>query len=235
VQKLKKSTNAASKSRRRKPKAGSKVKCKYCGKKIVEFSYRQQMKTAHFQEVKNLFINCDFCDAKYFLAKSLKIHMTRDHQKEVLQQKPEHYECDFDDKIFKRLKSLMAHMKTHQQKIKCKICQLEYKSMYLPEHMKAVHSTERNFQCKICKFPFKCKSSLNAHMKHQNKKFECKICSRTSPIQSNLSQHIKYHHENPGSFECEICGRKFNLKVNCKKHQRVVVMFKAPRIIKIFI
>ncbi len=89
-------------------------------------------------------------------------------------------------------------------------------------HQKKVHSTKKNFKCKICRKKFCTKSSLNRHIiRHTGAKpFECAICSKRFERKSSLDVHSEIHTDGK-PFECSICNKSFGYKQNLKVHTRI--------------
>jgi len=140
------------------------------------------------------------------------------HLKEKHPNQAEQFECDFDGKVFKNKRLLWSHI--HLPLVECQFCSKMFRINYISDHLKNVHTTDKNFQCKICSKSFKSAQCLKKHEKTHNKVHKCDICNKMYPILSKLNQHKKIYHENGKSFECEICGKKFNLKVHLKNHQK---------------
>ena len=142
---------------------------------------------------------------KTFNQNFLSFNVTKKH----IASETEKYECDFDGKMFGTKIRIRDHMKTHLPKVKCEICSKIITVLSLNYHIKQTHSTESNFQCKICSKLFKNKKLMRFHEKIHDKKFQCVICNVKFPNKTQLTNHIGNIHENPGSYQCKICDKKF--------------------------
>lgn len=129
--------------------------------------------------------------------------------------------CDKCGRTFISKVKLSWHMKTHEQRVKCQICNIFIKPYLLRDHNKAQHSAaDEKFNCKICEKSFKRIKFLKLHESTHDKKFECQICNQKFSHNHELVTHVSNKHEKPNSFECKICGKKFSLKKSLPRHEK---------------
>jgi len=90
----------------------------------------------------------------------------------------------------------------------------------LKKHLPS-HSTERPFECSICKQTFKYQRSLHRHSQdvHGTLKLACEDCQLTFVSQLKLRRHRKCVHGNMvKNWKCGYCDHRTLQKSNCKTH-----------------
>jgi len=170
------------------------------------------------KEPKNKRKKCLICNLR-FNENFMELHMNKKHPNGQAEQ----FECDFDGKVFKNRQLLWSHMKVHLSLVECQFCSKMFRHTYINYHLKNVHATDKNFQCKICSKSFKSVQYLKNHEKFHTKAHKCVICMKMYSTLGRLNYHKKNYHENPESFECKVCGFKFILKSDLKTHQKLHV------------
>ena len=128
-------------------------------------------------------------------------------------------------------KDLTAHIRrSHeniQQKIKCEICGTLMFESYLPQHMKNIHSGNREREAQVC--PQCGKKVLDVakhieimHTADEQKKIQCPDCGKGFTSPSDYQKHRISVHEKTYPFKCryENCEAKYNDSSNRNCHER---------------
>lgn len=147
-----------------------KKKCFKCTKCPKLFSSKQGA-MLHLQgfHMKICYV-CDICGKTRTRKGNLKLHIEKDHLN-ISRAKANCFEVckntnapssNLKLKIRRRTESIHQRSKP----FKCIKCGIFFRSFYnLTSHQKTKHSTEYDFECEICKKPFKLKIHLYKHMK----------------------------------------------------------------------
>jgi len=114
----------------------------------------------------------------------------------------------------------------NKDKFKCSVEECDYKCSFrgnLQNHMTAVHTKIKNFECQKCDYKFSFNNDLQRHIRtvHNNmRNFECNKCDSKFSRQSSLKTHIKQVHDKIKDFECSVegCDAKFSTNGDLQRH-----------------
>lgn len=93
----------------------------------------------------------------------------------------------------------------------------------LKAHVKAKHSTARDYKCKDCQKAFKTSSGLYNHWRlvhYPHFDFPCKQCEFKFKLQHELQRHVMTVHEKEKRYACDQCAKAFFLQDSLTKHKR---------------
>lgn len=124
------------------------------------------------------------------------------------------YVCELCFDVFHATKDLNEHVGlNHVDKvISCKKCGKKMHSVdQLRKHLLKGHSTEKPYECKVCKLSFRKSHSLKIHQVIHTgvKAFSCNICRESFARRHNLMRHVKTVHSNLRSYVCFTCNASF--------------------------
>lgn len=171
-------------------------------------------------EGKNRIFYCKECEYKSTYLANIIHHCARHSGKRQ-------YQCKLCPRGFIQYASMSKHMEyTHKQFkhiMTCHFCGKLIKGIdTINRHLKT-HTSERKFQCDICKKSYKTKFSLVNHLQtHKEKTFTCEICAKVFHTASGLWIHIQYVHNKHKQklIKCSICEYRTLKTYNIKKHER---------------
>ncbi|XP_068624436.1 zinc finger protein 62-like [Battus philenor] len=142
--------------------------------------------------------------------------LTFKKKKKSIRRKPK-YTCPFCGKHFISDYFVKKHILKHvYMKIKCDICNEEFKSKFhLFEHKKISHASNNDsyVTCKTCDRGFKDNKKLLIH-KRNHKKNICPLCSKMFISQSRFESHFQRHalkfklHKNYDVQTCSFCEKE---------------------------
>lgn len=191
------------------------IACDICGDTFVlQQQLRNHQRNVHGKKFDML--ECDLCGKKMRNRYGMLYHMSKIH----MQLLEDGFRCDICGKGFKLKESIRLHMKNHEAVVECRLCSRKVKKVNMNVHMKLVHATERNFQCKYCKLSFKTKECLRSHTRTHEKNFKCTECGKKFANNSHLKEHIEWH-KNPDALKCKICDKAFSQKYCLKAHVKL--------------
>jgi KRAB domain-containing zinc finger protein len=129
------------------------------------------------------------------------------------------FQCQNCPRSFENLRSLFSHERSHQQKVKCGICNNDFRKYYLKDHLKR-HQSIRKFNCDHCSSSYVTKAGLVCHMwKHRSdKQFKCTQCNRGYNQIGAFKIHLLSHTNNPRPFQCDLCPKNYATKLEVKVH-----------------
>lgn len=166
--------------------------------------------------------NCTLCAKNFSVLETLRLHM-RTHNKE----ESAIYQCDVCQRSFID----KAYMKRHRAKHDvptCKICNLQFKSMFELNVHKFKHSgirVPRAYECYLCKYNTMNSQHCRSHMmKHiGDRPFKCNLCTKSFKRKGNLNIHNKREHGNGflEVYKCDECGKEFRNEWYWNKHKFV--------------
>ncbi|CAG2118531.1 unnamed protein product, partial [Medioppia subpectinata] len=106
-------------------------------------------------------------------------------------------------------------------------CGRPFKSIsHLTEHIRAIHYSDKPFECKGCGERFPTKTRLRIHELHaicggEGRPHVCPhtTCDRAFKSTSHLTEHIRAIHYSDKPFECKGCGERFPTKTRLRIHE----------------
>lgn len=119
---------------------------------------------------------------------------------------------------------LSVDVRTYQ----CYLCGFDGNRNQLKMHMKAQHTGEKLFNCKLCKKMFLRHHSIETHMFTHSKSrdFKCDICGDAFRRKDGLKMHVQAKHSEETVFQCKVCLEKFYKKFTFVTHMRRHTGFK---------
>lgn len=111
-------------------------------------------------------------------------------------------------------------------------CSKQFISTNLPCHF-LKHTTEKPYQCKLCKGTFTRKNLLRNHLRvcgtdkkileelRRKQREQCYFCGRVC-FRNTLLQHLRKHTKKYNPFYCEKCGKGFRYKNRFVEHKIVI-------------
>lgn len=149
-----------------------------------------QIKASYIRHLKNhnKTYNCSQCKKKFREIARLKVHIQRKHLLVIP------HKCDICHKIFKQLCHLKEHKLTHK-KIKCNICQAEFRTKAKFHLHKKIHEGDKPFCCEKCNKKFSHNSQYLTHFRvcRGGKPFKCEVCNKKFGQKSTLNRHLRIH------------------------------------------
>lgn len=189
--------------------------CTQCGHQSETFKEYQEHAETHPY-------SCEICKVKFVGIRTLRRHMTIEHQTENLYTKEkkmvpchicgklvgepslrghiknihstEIHKCDFCDFTTNRAMKVRVHMKKHLRP--AKPC---------PECGKHVKSLAQHFR-------------LNCSSTVQKERYPCPICEKTFSKKDGMQKHIRHVHDNVKNILCNFCDYKTNSSFNLRLH-----------------
>ncbi|KAM7350303.1 transcription factor grauzone-like [Cochliomyia hominivorax] len=136
--------------------------CNICNKSFLKKVVLERHLLIHVPEDERSF-RCDLCDKKFASEYLRKQHHNSTHLKKYAKV------CGICGKFLYDKISFEQHLAQHNgeqpAKIKCKICDEEFSKRYLQEHIKKVHTKDKQ-QEQVCRFCSKVSPNWNVHLKH---------------------------------------------------------------------
>ena len=175
---------------------------------------------------------CSFCSLLFPSKIELEDHKAREHRQgteslPISLNIGKNIQCTKCDEIFRWKAEFRRHSEVvHGQKISdlvpCSVCHKMIVSKRLNEHIKTVHSNEKNLSCQQCEKKFCKPSELRNHMRtHTGERpYTCDICEASFAYSHILTRHKKYH-DGTKKFTCKECGKSFLQKNDLVKHGRI--------------
>jgi len=189
--------------------------CTQCGYQSETFKDYQEHAETHPY-------TCEICKMKFVGIRTLRRHMTIEHQSVNLYTKEkkmvpchicgklvgepslrghiknihstEIHKCDYCDFTTNRAMKVRVHMKKHLRP--AKPC---------PECGKLVKSLAQHFR-------------LNCSSTAQKERFPCPICEKTFSKKDGMQKHVRHVHDNVKNILCNFCDYKTNSSFNLRLH-----------------
>jgi len=136
---------------------------------------------------------CDICGKVYLIKKSLRIHISVYHNKEL------NFKCEVCPKEFGRRDGLARHMRVHTKELKyvCEFCSRPFsQSSNLVKHRRIKHMDRPK----------------------EAYKYECEVCLGRFFGKTEMLKHIKMVHEKVKDYRCLVCLMQFGGRPNTRRH-----------------
>lgn len=161
-------------------------------------------------------------------------HLTDEHVVEEKEEEaPKMLVCDFPGCAYATPKgyNMTQHIRCHNEERRhpCPVCpdsKAFLSSSHLRDHIKAVHTKERTFQCPKCPRAFATSWQAQSHIKTnhgQKSLYKCSQCSKNYKTPQALAGHVKSSHKRkqglPASKSkalCDKCGEKLMKNHTCQ-------------------
>ena len=212
--------------------------CKFCRKNrfktfattTLEFEENIRKQSNYLKSV------CPHCDNKFCEPHFRKKHEELEHGDGAK------YTCDFCASKFHAKQSkeyhvLVFHSDDHKKE-KCEICGKEFNAkVNLVNHMKYVHSQQKDHSCPVCEMKFKQKRDMRIHMLNihefnmskamygnfeDQERFDCDLCDSTFKYKKNLNAHVRMKHQSTSnSYKCDLCPSVYKELKNLNAHKKL--------------
>ena len=183
---------------------------------------------------------CPYCDNTFCEPHIRKKHIQFEHEN------VNKFSCNSCTKTFHSKQALEYHYSSlHLEKPKsenCSICGMQFSAkVNLLQHVKYVHSEEKQYSCPDCDSKFKRKTDMRAHVLnihgssmtkelYGNIEYQelnkCDICDKTYQYKKNLNEHMKNIHDTTNgpstskTYKCNQCDTSFTLLRNLTAHTK---------------
>ncbi|XP_035701031.1 zinc finger protein 555-like [Folsomia candida] len=197
-----------------------KFKCYFCPKDFVCMDYLSIHVRVHTNEKP---YSCSKCRKK-FKSSGVKYQHLRDHHTTRIR-----FQCPHCEQRYLGKSSLETHMsKIHDPKsIKCGLCKLSLPSLEKLEiHIRAEHTNEKPYPCKICGLETSSYNLLRSHIlqnhKDTVKHFKCRKCEKTSISRARIKNHEETHNPDRTRYPCPTCGTTYSNIHSLRDHVNAV-------------
>lgn len=159
---------------------------------------------------------CQICFRRFEDRQRVVSHQRRMYKKKNLQ-------CALCGLKFANSVELNTHeMKQHGSSgFQCKICGKTFTQKYsMINHVKYMHTEEKQHQCTVCGMTFRLKGGLKTHMSNHVEipQFKCEVCSKMFKAKLHLRYHMRTHTgEKP--YKCRYCDHAFANNTNFRRHE----------------
>ncbi|CAH0600802.1 unnamed protein product [Chrysodeixis includens] len=134
------------------------------------------------------------------------------------------FHCTDCPKSFTQHSSLQGHRESYHKDYKiertCHVCgkHIKGRSKYY-KHLR-IHQP-KSVECKVCKKMFKCRPSLNNHMKRHSgvKSYSCETCPASFFTLGELCNHRRRVHQKSKIYHCDLCEYSTYTELALKQHK----------------
>lgn len=163
---------------------------------------------------------CGECGDSYQSLKDLSMHM------KIHNVDPQQFMKNVDKSLHVN-RILHYRVKKRPKGLACEKCGtlFSHKSA-LNTHMKASHSSTKEFKCLHCGKEFARKSYLDSHtvIHTGERNYKCHICCKHFTQKGSLNSHMNLHTER---YKCDDCGKLFGRGSDFQKHKNEVHLLKV--------
>lgn len=117
-----------------------------------------------------------------------------------------------------RMRYISKHMMCHGSH-KCEICSSLFKSGEELNNHREIH-LDINYPCDNCELSFKTAVEFTVHNHQHVNTFQCPMCKFRTKSKSSICGHIK-RHEGQYNYHCNICGKGFIGKALLTTHEEI--------------
>lgn len=116
----------------------------------------------------------------------------------------------------------------NNDRLKCQVCNLTFRSRQGLHQHKAVHSGDNNIAfCQLCSKQFASVQSFKLHKqaKHEGRTYSCKYCQKVFKYRVGMNDHITVCEHNPDHennpvkiYPCSLCDKSYKRKTTLEEH-----------------
>ena len=180
------------------------VKCSLCDRLVAKSYLHKHMqrqhtegeeKPTHYPQAGRGYKSkkCSKCVEIFDKDSDLQLHMTRQHEREMLS-------CKVCSRQYPSQVGLSGHLKVAHaiNTVECELCGKTFsgsrKTQFLERHRAKIHKL-LEYMCHICGKSFSLRKSLTAHVEAHNriKHYFCEVCGKGFMRESGLCHHRKTH------------------------------------------
>jgi KRAB domain-containing zinc finger protein len=199
--------------------------CDICGAIFKNMKYLFRHMTGHTKE-----LVCFNCNKSFSRKQSLFQHLNKCNPSQLKDMDVEIHACTKCPKVFSGQVKLQNHMAWHDGKFRCQQCGKQFSTqMTLKGHVcmgKVVscseeeeevepnESTEKKFECVVCRKEFKKEANHDRHMVCHSDKFQCQMCKKAFGRKLDLEMHEivcrgRISVQEKGFVKCTVCDNEF--------------------------
>jgi len=164
---------------------------------------------------------CKTCGKTFADERILKSHQDTVHAKLNLT-------CSICSQQCANQRALHRHVASHdgaaKPRVSCDECEKTFTSAStLYHHKRAIHGTQKPYQCNQCDAQFNFNHSLKLHvLKHAGRRpHQCPTCGKSYLTASHLKYHVDAIHSATKLFVCNVCHKACPYKTSYKLHRRL--------------
>jgi len=185
-----------------------------CSRCISAGQLKEHVKKAHSN-------TCNSCGKTFADERILKSHQDTVHAKSSLT-------CSICGEHCPTQRALHRHMGCHdgaaKPRVSCDECEKTFTSAStLYHHKRAIHGSEKPYECLQCGARFNFSHSLKLHvLKHAGRRpYQCPTCDKSYLTATHLKHHVDAIHSSANQFVCNVCHKSFPYKRSYKLHRRL--------------
>lgn len=195
--------------------------CEICDEQFYTvYQIKNHMNERHCDGVTNEQLKtfkCGKCGKCFMTHGNLRDHVLNKHDKMIAP-----FECFICKMKLSSLYDTRKHLiLKHKRDEKCTICNTEFTTTELNEH---ICSGRKIIKCIYCKKSFGSMKYLLHHLeqecKHEKLMYKCVTCKKFYPMKIIRDLHVKYHTVMPMPYICDICPKGFARRVSLLAHKK---------------